>query len=388
MASVSSTAPAEPTESADKSTGAKPGQRGGPLWIVVGGGQQGGILVRAGRSLNSEKLEGRLGTRAVVKEVDTEGDRLRYVLVSGDGPTTGWVTLRMKDRDLLVRQDGGQGPADTFSLSSVILWPRRSRRNQHLAPARPFRKVCIMGPYCCGTNALAKEFERFFPAVKHVNLHRRDFPGLWKHSIFTQMELPKDIFAVCLVRDPGYWVQSLGRGAAETPSTFNELEPVRVCKDKSGQLQVEYFAPKNASQLFRTVKFEGRIYQDALQIWEETVCTYLDKNIWPPDRTVVLRYEDFVFRFEDAMTTIAQRGGFPWKPDCGPIVAQEKTAKDSSHAKAARRPLSETKADMRNPDKRYQDRSEGEIKRMQSLPSAMTFGYNEDNAVAEWLVDT
>eukprot|EP00435_Cladocopium_sp_Y103_P028744 s806_g7.t1 len=62
------------------------------------GGDKGGVLVRQGKSLTSEQLPERLGTGAVVKELKLEGDRLHFELDSGSGPSSGWVSTRLKDK--------------------------------------------------------------------------------------------------------------------------------------------------------------------------------------------------------------------------------------------------------------------------------------------------
>ncbi|CAE8638575.1 unnamed protein product, partial [Polarella glacialis] len=92
-------------------------------WKVVGGADKGGIVVRAGRALTSAQLPERLATGAVVQELQLEGERLKYSRLSGDGPQMGWVSLRLKDKELLVEVDAGgaaipkKKPADTLKKS-------------------------------------------------------------------------------------------------------------------------------------------------------------------------------------------------------------------------------------------------------------------------------
>uniref|UniRef100_A0A7S4RJA6 Uncharacterized protein n=1 Tax=Alexandrium monilatum TaxID=311494 RepID=A0A7S4RJA6_9DINO len=76
----------------------------GRLWEVVGGGDKGGIIVREGREISSQKLVERLCTGSLVKQEELVGERLRYVLLEGAGPPTGWVSLWLVDRDLLVQR--------------------------------------------------------------------------------------------------------------------------------------------------------------------------------------------------------------------------------------------------------------------------------------------
>ncbi|CAE7326460.1 unnamed protein product [Symbiodinium necroappetens] len=73
------------------------------LWEVVGGAGHGGVLVRSGPALSDELCEARLATGAVVKKVEERDGRLCYELVRGDGPTTGWVSMKLRGRDLLVK---------------------------------------------------------------------------------------------------------------------------------------------------------------------------------------------------------------------------------------------------------------------------------------------
>eukprot|EP00930_Biecheleria_cincta_P032318 TRINITY_DN22427_c0_g1_i1.p1 TRINITY_DN22427_c0_g1~~TRINITY_DN22427_c0_g1_i1.p1 ORF type:complete len:1043 (-),score=216.13 TRINITY_DN22427_c0_g1_i1:272-3376(-) len=74
-------------------------------WEVVGADFcRDGLVVRSDSSVASEARPGRLAVGAVVKELDLCNDRLHYVLVSGDGPEIGWVSTRLRGRDLLVRE--------------------------------------------------------------------------------------------------------------------------------------------------------------------------------------------------------------------------------------------------------------------------------------------
>ena len=45
-------------------------------WEVVGGGDKGGILVRAGQATSSEQLAERLATGALVEQLQLIGERL------------------------------------------------------------------------------------------------------------------------------------------------------------------------------------------------------------------------------------------------------------------------------------------------------------------------
>lgn len=73
-----------------------------PRWKVVGGVGKGGIIVREKRDLQSLQLDERLSTGALVEQTELIGDRLHFAKVSGSGPETGWVSIRMASKDLLV----------------------------------------------------------------------------------------------------------------------------------------------------------------------------------------------------------------------------------------------------------------------------------------------
>uniref|UniRef100_A0A7S4UZH4 Serine hydrolase domain-containing protein n=1 Tax=Alexandrium monilatum TaxID=311494 RepID=A0A7S4UZH4_9DINO len=82
------------------------------LWEVVGGAAAGGILVRAGRELDSEAQAARLATGAVVREEELIEGRLRYAKITGAGPETGWVSIGIPEKSLLVKTDKVSAGAD------------------------------------------------------------------------------------------------------------------------------------------------------------------------------------------------------------------------------------------------------------------------------------
>jgi len=75
------------------------------MWEVVGGADKGGILVRQGEDVSAPKAADRLSTGALIKEVELKGDRLHYSLVTGTGPSEGWISIRITGKELAVRTD-------------------------------------------------------------------------------------------------------------------------------------------------------------------------------------------------------------------------------------------------------------------------------------------
>lgn len=73
-----------------------------PQWRVVGGDNQGGIRVREEQDVSSAQYNALLYQNSVVEEVEIVGNRMKYKLIKGSGPPDGWVTLKLKNKDLLV----------------------------------------------------------------------------------------------------------------------------------------------------------------------------------------------------------------------------------------------------------------------------------------------
>mmetsp|Transcript_9535 Transcript_9535/g.22485 ORF Transcript_9535/g.22485 Transcript_9535/m.22485 type:complete len:948 (-) Transcript_9535:75-2918(-) len=73
------------------------------LWQVVGGASKGGIIVRADKDTASQEFADRLITGALVRtlEHDIEAQRLHYEKITGEGPTSGWVSTSFKGKNML-----------------------------------------------------------------------------------------------------------------------------------------------------------------------------------------------------------------------------------------------------------------------------------------------
>ncbi|CAL1156868.1 unnamed protein product, partial [Cladocopium goreaui] len=71
------------------------------LWTVTGGQKTGGLQVRRGAALSSALEQKRLEFGSTVREMARSKGRLRYELVKGLGPASGWVTLQLRGVDLL-----------------------------------------------------------------------------------------------------------------------------------------------------------------------------------------------------------------------------------------------------------------------------------------------
>lgn len=91
----------------------------GSLWEVVGGEGTGGIIVRMGRELSSEKTSSRLATGAIVKEEALVDGRLHYAKIKGVGPGKGWVSVSIKEKSLLIPCNGSQKTQVTVEVHDV-----------------------------------------------------------------------------------------------------------------------------------------------------------------------------------------------------------------------------------------------------------------------------
>mmetsp|Transcript_84132 Transcript_84132/g.242912 ORF Transcript_84132/g.242912 Transcript_84132/m.242912 type:complete len:590 (-) Transcript_84132:162-1931(-) len=91
-------------------------------WRVVGGKDTGGILVRKGQDLKSDKVDARLATDALVDQIELRGDRLHYRLAQGTGPSEGWVSLKISGKDLVEFVGWAEDPEDdrSFDKWSVL----------------------------------------------------------------------------------------------------------------------------------------------------------------------------------------------------------------------------------------------------------------------------
>lgn len=76
--------------------------RYGDVLEVVGGKGNGGIRVREGMSISSGEDSQRLATGARVRTLEYDAGRVHYELIEGEGPPSGWVSLRANGRDLLI----------------------------------------------------------------------------------------------------------------------------------------------------------------------------------------------------------------------------------------------------------------------------------------------
>mmetsp|Transcript_115047 Transcript_115047/g.245747 ORF Transcript_115047/g.245747 Transcript_115047/m.245747 type:complete len:324 (+) Transcript_115047:63-1034(+) len=151
-------------------------------WRVVGGADKGGILVRTGKDLASPAAPSRLSTGALVKELELEGDRLLYERATGEGPDSGWVSIRLKDKDLLVEADEDEAKAVRAGASEVSDDPR-VRSRQRIARAKGVWHL-VLG---VAHSAPAEEVKQAYKEL--VLLHHPDKnPGATSEEAFKKVQ--------------------------------------------------------------------------------------------------------------------------------------------------------------------------------------------------------
>mmetsp|Transcript_76461 Transcript_76461/g.144019 ORF Transcript_76461/g.144019 Transcript_76461/m.144019 type:complete len:588 (+) Transcript_76461:109-1872(+) len=93
-------------------------------WEVAGGEETGGILVRLGEDLKSPAAANRLECGSNVEQIELKGQRLHYKLLTGTGPKEGWVSLKLKGKDLLVEKvesrSGSKKASENVGIDKMI----------------------------------------------------------------------------------------------------------------------------------------------------------------------------------------------------------------------------------------------------------------------------
>lgn len=85
------------------------------LWAIIG---DNGLVVRSGRGLQSKVAPERLEFGALVEQVEKFGDRVHYKLLSGVGPSEGWVSTRTQEKVLAERMAKDVGVPQSFFSQS------------------------------------------------------------------------------------------------------------------------------------------------------------------------------------------------------------------------------------------------------------------------------
>lgn len=160
------------------------------IWVVVGGADKGGVIVRAGEELTSDKYDVRLSYGAMVEKIELVGERLHYRIVpkaifvdqsvadDWEGPDEGWVSIKMKGKDLVVPMmpaslyelaPSGDPPSMTFyAISDCHV--ERKQNMEWLANLPKFSRatVLVAGDLANSLAQIKESLELFKAKFDHV----------------------------------------------------------------------------------------------------------------------------------------------------------------------------------------------------------------------------
>ncbi|CAK0790199.1 unnamed protein product, partial [Prorocentrum cordatum] len=187
------------------------------------------------------------------------------------------------------------------SQKCVLLAPAGAAGSRPPPTPRPRpRTALVMGLYHSCTNAVVEELRlRFDVQVLNDWTHKGE---CWKHR--ARRERPAALgasgggapaFCLLLVKEPRFWLRSLSRCARN----FHAARPV----ERLGGEWKEVGSP-GLRELFGPVEHDGICHRDALDLWAATVGSYFDDEVYPPESSLIVRSEDFLFRFEDVMDVL------------------------------------------------------------------------------------
>jgi len=112
----------------------------------------------------------------------------------------------------------------------------------------------------------------------------------WKHAVRSEgqgaIETDDDTLVILVTKDPVFWLKSMSKH-------HYEIKVPTRCR-RAG-----------LDPLFGRLEHEGRCYNSAVELWNSTVYSFLNEDLFPSSRCVVLRYEDFLFRFWDVMVHLS-----------------------------------------------------------------------------------
>lgn len=169
-------------------------------------------------------------------------------------------------------------------------------------PRCRFKRAMVMGLYHSCTNAVAQELEKRFVVEVVNDWHTSKADVNWKHRVNTEalVDLAEDCLVVLMVKEPLFWLKSCSRELRN----FFEIHPFKE-NDKGEREDVP---ATTLQQLFGPIEHDAVLYGDAVGLWNDTVRSYFDDAIYPPDQAVVVRCEDFLFSFHKVMDGLAAYG--------------------------------------------------------------------------------
>ena len=88
-----------------------------------------------------------------------------------------------------------------------------------------------------------------------------------------------------MVKDPFFWIKSLLK--------------------RNYELVVHSHKRNQIDNLLKSVTFEGITYDSIIHLWNNCMYSYLNPNKFSTDNTVIIRFEDFLYSFEEIMDRLS-----------------------------------------------------------------------------------
>lgn len=108
----------------------------------------------------------------------------------------------------------------------------------------------------------------------------------WKHAVHRKpFNIPEDTMAILVTKDPLFWLKSMSKHYYEMESADHS---------RSG-----------LDGLFQRVRHGGQDFEDAVDLWNKTMESFLDDRLFPSHQCVLLKSEDLLFRFNEVLIHLA-----------------------------------------------------------------------------------
>lgn len=214
-------------------------------WKVIGGGDKGGILVRTAPDTTSPEESERLATNSIVKEIAQLNGRLNYELLKGSGPNSGWVAIKLKDKDLVIRCNAGDD-IPTPSVVAAAISTSTSAKEPAAIQRTPW-----FPPGCASLDDVEKQLATD-SIPKTIDLLKKEC--LDSPAAFTGLTFPSDDAVLAKFKGLPTYTKAM-----QCPGGFHHAEDScfpsgREAAEERG-IDVQYFWDEEAKSMRGAVRF-------------------------------------------------------------------------------------------------------------------------------------
>ena len=147
-------------------------------------------------------------------------------------------------------------------------------------------EIFVMGMYHSGTNALIQDLTRRINIPVYPDNGGGFHPdGHWKHS-FHKGPSKVGQLVVFMIKDPLFWTQSLVK-------QYYEIKP--LC---------DSYLPVN--RLLGPISLCGENFNNVFSLWNRYLTALQDPQKFSPEKTLIIRYEDFLHDYDSTISRILQ----------------------------------------------------------------------------------